>query len=147
MSDDSSHSGTQTLGAVSRPLYPFSTYDGAQLVCIRGPGIGAVLPLTDQPVVVGSSKACDLRLNDPRVSRRHLQATYDGHAVEIVDLDSKNGCFYRGERFERREFAFGDELAVGKSTFKVVPAARELHPKESESSSFGQLVGASPCFP
>jgi len=122
----------------------FSAHDnGAHLVCIDGPGVGAVLPVLAEPVVIGAADSCDLSLNDARVSRRHAQATFTGSAVEILDLDSKNGCYHQGKRFERRELGFGSEFTVGKSTFKVLPAERDLHPEEAETSTFGQLIGDS----
>ena len=103
MSEQSPPCHTVTMGAFPFPVGRFSAHDnGAHLVCIDGPGVGAVLPVLAEPVVIGAADSCDLSLNDARVSRRHAQATFTGSAVEILDLDSKNGCYHQGKRFERR---------------------------------------------
>jgi len=135
---------TLTMGEVVLKTRRFTTQDpGAKIVCLDGPCAGATLDLQDEPVVIGSSATCDLVLSDPRVSRRHLRATYVGRAVDLVDLDSKNGSYHGGERFVRTQLPFGAEFHVGASLFKILPAERTLDPAQAETSCFGQLVGGS----
>lgn len=48
-------------------------------------------------LLVGRSAACDLRVDDPRVSGEHLRLRWTGAVWEARDLGSKNGTFL-GER-------------------------------------------------
>ncbi len=116
---------------------------GAQLCGIDGPATGCIVIVSDGQRVIGSSDDCDLALVDSTLSRRHLQARWNGHRLELLDLESKNGSFYAGKRFDCVEVGFGEEFRVGKSLFKVVPAEEEVEPEATESSCFGDLVGVS----
>ncbi|MBL7501271.1 ATP-binding cassette domain-containing protein [Frankia sp. CNm7] len=63
-------------------------------------GIEVVIVPPDRPFVVGRGTGADLRLGDPRVSRRHLmlEPTEDGWAA--VDI-SANGTWAEGRRVQR----------------------------------------------
>ncbi len=52
-------------------------------------------------------------LDDPRMSRRHLQVARTGARVQVTDLGSHNGSFVNGERFSERALAPGDAVALG----------------------------------
>ncbi len=144
MSDQVPADATQSMSGVISVGPTFSAQGtGARLMCVDGPGEGAVLSVGAQPIVIGSATECDLVLRDQRVSRRHARVGCVGRAVEVTDLESKNGCYHAGERFVRKELSFGAEFHIGKSTFKILPVERALEPARSESESFGQLVGRS----
>lgn len=51
-------------------------------------------------VLVGRGDECDLRIEDPSVSRKHATIMVDGTGVRIVDLGSANGTFVRRARIE-----------------------------------------------
>src|SRR5688572_3972876 len=59
----------------------------------RGPAQGATLRLdgTEGAILVGKSPVCTLRVDDPRVSRRHLSLEVAGGALRLIDLGSTNG--------------------------------------------------------
>ncbi len=48
--------------------------------------------------VIGSGAGAELRLDEPTVSRRHLQVAFDGEAVSLTDLGSSNGTWQAGQR-------------------------------------------------
>lgn len=77
-----------------------------------------VLPL-DKPVLVGRGKDCELRLNDPSVSRHHAVFEPAGGQNYIVkDLGSTNGTLLNGTEIkEIRPLKPGDRLAFGEYEF------------------------------
>ncbi|MDP9221098.1 MAG: FHA domain-containing protein [Actinomycetota bacterium] len=80
-----------------------------------GAETGAELPLTKPVTVVGRGADCDVRLDDPGVSRRHAELRLSGPAVVLVDLGSTNGTSVNDERVERRDLVDGDRIRVGSS--------------------------------
>lgn len=82
---------------------------------VEGPERGATVELGVDPVVVGSSAEAQLRLTDPRVSRRHLELKAGSHAVLITDLSSRNGTWFEGSRMREIALPPGALLRVGDS--------------------------------
>jgi S-DNA-T family DNA segregation ATPase FtsK/SpoIIIE len=69
--------------AVSRPVR-------AVLTALSGPQSGQRWELPAGTTVIGRDPSCDVVLDDPMVSKRHLRIEADA-AVELVDLGSANG--------------------------------------------------------
>lgn len=59
---------------------------------MEGAGKGSQRPLTSALVIVGRSKNADLQIEDPLVSRRHLEIRVEGDAV-FVENKSTQGAF------------------------------------------------------
>jgi len=117
--------------------------EGALLVAVEGPALGATIVVNASTIVLGSSSGCDLVLRDSRVSRRHAQLTWTGRCLQLNDLESKNGTYHDGERVDQADLSFGAEFQLGTSVFKVVPNQQALDPTPAASPKFGALVGAS----
>ena len=58
-------------------------------------------PLRPPGLVVGRGTEADLRINDPGVSRRHLELEVTIDGVEAVDLGSTNGILVDGTKVGR----------------------------------------------
>jgi ABC-type multidrug transport system ATPase subunit len=79
------------------------------------------LPVTDVQTVVfegdtlaiGRDPQNDVVLDDPNVSRFHAALTRDGEAIELADLDSRNGTRLDGEPVERGRLEAGAEIGIG----------------------------------
>jgi hypothetical protein len=85
-------------------------YDGRRLVV--GPA-GAV---------VGRSRQCDIVLQDPNVSRRHIEVRPRGGSWVVADLGSTNGSRLNGRSIEGSEVVKpGDEIEIGSTrlTFEL----------------------------
>lgn len=115
------------------------------LETIEGPDRGRALELNSTApgrVLVGTSPACDLRLTDGLVSRRHcaLEATAAG--LRVTDLRSTNGTFV--DRVQIVEALLqGDEvLRVGQTLFRVERGERAVAPVPA-GSGFGRVLGVS----
>ncbi len=66
---------------------------------------GAVEQLAHRQIV-GRSSACQIRLDDPRVSGEHAAILWDGHRWSLRDLSSRNGTWLDGQRLEPSEVAY-----------------------------------------
>ena len=76
------------------------------------PGAQLALP-REGAVVVGRSTSCDVIVDEPTVSRRHLQLRALDGAWLAVDLGSMNGTWLLGRRLGRARVLPGDELVLG----------------------------------
>jgi hypothetical protein len=84
-------------------------------------GDGKRTVVTGDRLLVGRSRDCDLVLDDPNVSRRHMELRRDRAGWVAVDLGSTNGVKVNGRRIDEAPLEPGDEIAVGVSrlTFEV----------------------------
>ncbi len=81
-------------------------------------------PLQPPSLVVGRGTEADLRINDPGVSRRHIEFEVDesaegGVAITVQDLGSTNGMLVDGHRVARTPLHDGSEVRVGRTTLTV----------------------------
>lgn len=63
--------------------------------------------------VVGRSRDCDFRVEDPNVSRRHAELRRTDRGWTVSDLGSTNGISVNGRRVESAPIGPGDELVLG----------------------------------
>ena len=90
----------------------------AVLRVLEGPDRGAEVLLYPGPSTIGRAGACDVRLQDPLVSKRHAEILIaDG--MEIVDLNSANGVEIGGARVARSALASGETIRIGRSLIQV----------------------------
>lgn len=61
---------------------------------------GIRLALATEPIVLGRDPACDLPLNDERVSWRHLRIEIENGTPLLTDLGSSNGTYVEGRRID-----------------------------------------------
>jgi pSer/pThr/pTyr-binding forkhead associated (FHA) protein len=93
------------------------------LVVERGFDLGArfVLPPAPGTATIGRAPSCEVRLNDPDVSREHARVVRDAHATRVEDLTSKNGIELNGERVVgEARLRDGDLLRVGATALRLV---------------------------
>jgi DNA-binding NtrC family response regulator len=116
------------------------------LQVIEGPDRGQSFSLDAahaSRLLLGKSPACDVRLSDQEVSRRHAALEPTGRRLRITDLDSANGTYVDGLQVVDA-FLRGDEtLRVGSTAIRV--AAHEGAPSVDLplETRFGRVVGMS----
>ena len=115
------------------------------LVVVEGVDRGVRLELDGvQPtrVLIGQSPACELKLTDPTVSRRHAAVEHVDDRLRLVDLGSSNGTFV--ERLEIHEVLLvgGEKIRLGGTVLEAQRVGgRRASPPAAQS--FGGVVGAS----
>lgn len=63
---------------------------------------------------IGRDPACEIRIDDESVSRRHASVRVYDDRVELTDHGSRNGVRVNGERlYGSRDLAVGDTVEVG----------------------------------
>jgi len=79
-------------------------------------------PLQPPGLVVGRGTEADVRINDPGVSRRHIEFTVGGEsgiAIEVHDLGSTNGMLVDGHRIIHAGLRDGSQVKIGNTTMTV----------------------------
>lgn len=75
-------------------------------------------------LLIGSHCDCQVMVDDPTVSGRHVSVTGGQGGVIVEDLGSKNGLFVGGARVKRATLALQHgEFVIGRTTVKIEPAA------------------------
>jgi DNA-binding NtrC family response regulator len=86
-------------------------------------GSGVRRAVTLEPgktLVLGAHVGCELSIDDPTISGRHVQLTGGPDGVLVVDLGSKNGVFIGGARVERAILRGGEaEFSIGRTRVTV----------------------------
>ena len=116
------------------------------LTVTAGPDRGMRIELDgSQPsrVLVGQSPACDVRLTDREVSRRHIAFEPTPRGLRIVDLDSTNGTFVDRVRIREAELTGEEIVRAGATAFLVEFRPSDHLPEPPEADSFGRFVGIS----
>ena len=107
----------------------------ATLRVVEGPDAGRDIALYPGANVVGRGRGCEVRLGDPRVSRRHVRLNVTDR-VEIADLGSANGMTVNDALAVREHLRTGDRVRVGDTVFTV----RMLRVEAAEGRAEGSAV-------
>ena len=94
-------------------------------------------------VLVGTGPACDIRLTDRLVSRRHAALDPVGARLRVTDLDSTNRTFINGIEISEAFLDGGEFVRVGGTTFHVQQTETSKAAELSTRTSFGNVVGGS----
>src|SRR5688572_4173802 len=70
------------------------------------------IALGARPILVGADAACDLVLDDPRVSRKHAEIAVEREGLKLRDLASTNGSWIDGVRVNEAVFLPGATLKL-----------------------------------
>jgi DNA-binding NtrC family response regulator len=142
----SSNESSTFQSPAARLPSPLAT--GCVLVVTSGPDAGKRFPLDGRHpsrVLLGQSPACEIRLSDHTVSRRHAGFEMEEHGVRLVDLGSTNGTRVNDLRIADVLLAGGETIRVG-DTVLVVESLQRVAVPTSDATSFGKTIGASPAM-
>jgi len=91
---------------------------------LRGPASRRVVRLASgQSLTIGTAPSCQIVLEDPTVSGRHVSVTALATGIVVEDLGSKNGVFVGGARISRATLRGGQGcFVIGRTTIIVRPA-------------------------
>ncbi len=112
----------------------------AQLTVVEGPSKG-LQHLLDKPRIrIGAGRDCEVRLEDPAVSRYHLALTAGPDGFELKDLASTNGTFVSSTPQGPRER--GSRGAACRSTPTEDDAQHRRAEKREEREGQGGALAA-----
>jgi hypothetical protein len=87
---------------------------------------GERLPLAPPGIVIGRGNDADLRINDPGVSRKHIEVRVEEAQelggpprISVHDLGSTNGVVVNGRRVEQAALADGATIKIGTTTMAL----------------------------
>ena len=87
---------------------------------------GENLPLAPPGIVIGRGNDADLRIDDPGVSRKHIEIRVDEPQdsngeprITAHDLGSTNGMLVNGRRVEKATLADGATIRIGNTTMSL----------------------------
>ena len=94
-------------------------------------------------VLVGTSPACHLRIEDRLVSRRHVALELAGLRLRAIDLASTNGTTVNGVAIEQALVGHGDLVRIGDTALRVDRIGTPAKVPTSMAMGFGRLLGSS----
>jgi two-component system, NtrC family, response regulator AtoC len=98
-------------------------------------------------LVIGRDADCDVRIEDPSVSRRHA-VVRAGEVMTVEDLGSSNGTFVRGERLAANApavIAVNEIVTIGAIAVVVQASARAARQRTLWSHGYFELRLAEEC--
>jgi transcriptional regulator with PAS, ATPase and Fis domain len=112
-----------------------------EILCISRQNDEQRVPIGLTALVVGKDPDADVRLDDPRVSRRHCSLTLTERGVVLRDLGSKNGTFVGGVQVVEAILTPSVEVTVGGARLWVQRAGSPETVALSLSPRFGDALG------
>jgi pSer/pThr/pTyr-binding forkhead associated (FHA) protein len=72
-------------------------------------------------VIIGRDDSCDIILDDPAVSMRHVRVAKQGDSYSAEDLGSSNGTFFNDEPIVKPvPVKPGDRIKIGQTLLEFV---------------------------
>ncbi len=82
-------------------------------------GTAPAIDLFRPVILIGRHPDCDVRIDSPKISRRHCCVAMAYDRLLIRDLGSRNGVRVNGRLLEETRLRAGDELAIGPILFRL----------------------------
>lgn len=105
------------------------------------------IPLQRPVLLIGRHPECDVRLDLPKVSRRHCCIALAYDRMMIRDLGSRNGIRVNGRLVEEAQLHVGDEVAIGPLIYRVEDPAAVSPPPPPPSKPRGAAPAKPPDLP
>jgi DNA-binding NtrC family response regulator len=115
---------------------------GGKLTVQRGNANKTELEIGAETQVVGRNEACDLVLDDKKVSAVHMELVATERGVRVRDLGSRNGTFVGDTRIGEVYLTKNTTITCGETVLAFAPNAPE-QVTVPEAAEFGPLVGSS----
>src|SRR5229473_2465699 len=98
------------------------------------------IELTPDPMTVGRSSACNIRIGDAGVSSKHAKLWCEDGQYFVMDLGSTNGTFVNDRDVDREQLADGDTITFGMTKAQFV--ADQPKPRAAPPAAAGRGAGA-----
>ncbi len=116
------------------------------MVVIEGPDAGKEFtldPASPSRMLLGTSPACEMRLSDPTVSRRHAAFEPAGRRYKLIDFQSTNGTFVDGTAIGEAYVRGGEIVRCGGTAMRLEEGEAAAPSPLPSAARFGKTVGAS----
>ncbi len=117
-----------------------------RVVVIEGPDAGKVFtldPTSPSRILLGTSPACEIRLSDPTVSRRHAAFEPSGRRYKLIDFQSTNGTFVDGTMIGEAYVRGGEVVRCGSTAMSLEEGEAAPSPPLPSAARFGKTLGQS----
>jgi pSer/pThr/pTyr-binding forkhead associated (FHA) protein len=102
------------------------------------------IPLDAAVCLVGRHHTCDVRIDSPRVSRRHCCLTRDGDTVVVRDLGSHNGTFINDVKIDSGVLRPGESLTIASLRYRLELQGSQHDESPTMLDTLGLGPGAPP---
>ena len=116
-----------------RPVVPRYVLRG-----VSGEAFGRTYPVVGT-TAIGRAPECDLRLDEPGMSRMHARLVPTDDGLLLEDLGSTNGSFINGKRVLRGEARVGDEIGFDTMRFRLLSPAQQDEPVKETGNGLRAL--------
>jgi len=109
-----------------------------RLVCLTGSSKGESYILNGNRIVIGRGDKVDIKINDTKASREHVELSKVGKKWVVTDLGSQNGIIVNDKKVTQQELTEGDKVIVGQTVFKfakVEVAGKKVATEDEEEST------------
>lgn len=110
---------------------------------VAGPDAGLTVVLPGPEVRVGGGDVCELKLEDPTVSRHHATLSFSPEGIRVADAESRNGTIVDGMRVAEAFARPDSAIQLGNTTLRLQLLSDLVDLPPSQRSTFGRLVGHS----
>jgi pSer/pThr/pTyr-binding forkhead associated (FHA) protein len=90
-----------------------------RLVCLTGSNKGESYVLLGNRIVIGRGDSADIKINDSKSSREHVEISKVGQNWIATDLKSQNGMIVNDKKVTQQTLTEGDKIIVGQTVFKM----------------------------
>ncbi|MCB9602754.1 MAG: sigma 54-interacting transcriptional regulator [Polyangiales bacterium] len=121
-----------------------ATVDTLRVIVRDGPAVGATRTADGEVLSVGSAEGNDLVIDDPTVSRFHVELRHTTQGVRVRDTGSTNGVFAGGIRLTDAVVPFGTVLRLGRTNLEILegePREIDVHAADSLGALHGRSEG------
>jgi DNA-binding NtrC family response regulator len=116
------------------------------LTVTAGPDVGGSVTIDGARAgraLVGTGPACDLRLTDREVSRRHLAVGLEGARLRLTDLGSRNGTHVGPIAVVDAYLTGGEEVRLGATVLTATREVTATKAAPTDAMRFGRTLGGS----
>jgi hypothetical protein len=99
-----------------------------------------LIPLSRPLTHLGRGLAADIRIADPRISRRHAILAQRDDGIRVLDDRSSNGTFVNGHQVEVASLHDGDEICVGPVVMRYIEIRPAFRPPAQRRIPIGLIA-------
>ena len=121
-----------------------------RLVCLTGTGKGESYILSGNRIIIGRGDKADIKLNDTKASREHVEITKVGIQWVATDLGSQNGIIVNDKKVTQSQLNEGDKIIIGQTVLKfakVEVGAKNKINKEKDAEDAPEGKGKKSLIP